>query len=137
MNNLRKFLIGGGLTAATLVGGGVGASMVNGVAGAATTSTTAATATAPAAAPAADAAPRDPSLGGHTANGKTETLLTGDDADKAKAAALAAVPGATIERVETDADGQAYEAHIVKADGTHATVLFDSSFKVVEVQAGR
>ena len=36
-------------------------------------------------------------------NGITETLLTGDTAKKAKAAALAAVPGGTIERVETNA----------------------------------
>ena len=37
---------------------------------------------------------RDPSLGGHQANGKTEKLLTGDTAAKVKAAALAKVPGA-------------------------------------------
>jgi hypothetical protein len=36
-----------------------------------------------------------------------ETLLTGDDASKAEAAAKAELPGATIVRVETDADGNA------------------------------
>src|SRR5262245_1270852 len=42
-----------------------------------------------------------------------ETLLTGDTASKVTAAALAKVPGATIVRVETDADGHAkYEAHL-------------------------
>jgi hypothetical protein len=134
MYNLRTILIGGGLTAAALVGGGVGASMVNGVAGAQTASTAT---TAPATTAPATAAPRhDPSQGGHQANGRTETLLTGDQADKARTAALEAVPGATIERVETDADGEAYEAHVVKSDGSHATVLFDQDFKVVRVDAG-
>ena len=74
---------------------------------------------------------RDPSLGGHQANGKTEKLLTGDTAAKVKAAALAKVPGGTIERVETDADtGSPYEAHIKKSDGSEVIVYVDSSFKV-------
>ncbi len=63
-----------------------------------------------------------------------EKLLTGDDATKAKAAALAKVPGATIVRVETDADGGGvYEAHITKSDGSPATVLMDKSFTVTSV----
>jgi hypothetical protein len=62
------------------------------------------------------------------------TLLTGANAAKAKAAALKAVPGATVERVETDADGGAYEAHVVKPDGTRATVKMDKSFAVTGVQ---
>ncbi len=43
-----------------------------------------------------------------------ETPLTGDNAAKAKAAALAKLPGATVVRVWTDADGDAYEAHVTK-----------------------
>jgi len=74
--------------------------------------------------------------GPHQANGVTETPLTGADADKATAAAQAAVPGATIDRVETDADGDAYEAHVTKADGTKATVKMDSSFTVTSVEDG-
>jgi hypothetical protein len=66
-----------------------------------------------------------------------ETLLTGDAAAKVRQAALAKVAGATIIRVETDADGNAaYEAHIVKADGTRATVYVDKQFEVVSVQTG-
>lgn len=66
-----------------------------------------------------------------------ETLLTGTNAEKAKAAALKALPGATIERVETEADGNGvYEAHVTKADGTRATVFFDKDFKVLGVQTG-
>lgn len=78
----------------------------------------------------------DPSKGGHTANGKTEELLTGDTATKVTEAALAAVPGATIERVETDAEGAAYEAHLVTSDGKHQTVTFDADYNVVEIQDG-
>jgi hypothetical protein len=64
-----------------------------------------------------------------------ETPLTGDPLAKVRAAALAKVPGATIERVETDADGHAkYEAHIVKSDGTPATVYVDEQFAVVSVE---
>ncbi|MDQ6753088.1 MAG: hypothetical protein M3017_06725, partial [Actinomycetota bacterium] len=78
----------------------------------------------------------DPSRGGHQANGITEQLLTGDTAAKVKAAALAANPGATIQRVENDAEGATYEAHILKADGTAATVKLDASFKVTATETG-
>ena len=64
-----------------------------------------------------------------------ETLLTGDTAAKVTAAAKAKEPGATIERVETDSDG-VYEAHMVRADGTHITVQVDASFAVTGVQEG-
>jgi hypothetical protein len=79
----------------------------------------------------------DPTKGGHVGqNGVREELLTGDQADKAKAAALAAVPGGTIERVETDAEGDAFEAHMTKADGSHVTVKFDSNFNVTKTESG-
>ena len=68
--------------------------------------------------------------GPHQANGVTETALTGDDATKATAAAQAAVPGATVDRAETDADGAAYEVHMTKPDGTKVTVKLDSNFAV-------
>ncbi len=78
-------------------------------------------------------APRDPSQAGHMANGKTETLLSGDTAAKVKAAALAKVSG-TVERVETNVDSSApYEAHIMKSDGTEVEVQVDSDFTVAAV----
>jgi uncharacterized membrane protein YkoI len=74
---------------------------------------------------------RDPSLGGHRANGITEKLLSGDTASKVEAAAKAKIPGATVERVENDADtGSAYEAHVRKADGSEVIVYVDASFHV-------
>ncbi|HKR65643.1 MAG TPA: hypothetical protein VJZ00_18070 [Thermoanaerobaculia bacterium] len=64
-----------------------------------------------------------------------ETLLTDGTATSVRNAALAKVPGATIVRVETDADGNApYEAHLIKSDGTPATVYVDKSFNVVSVE---
>lgn len=74
--------------------------------------------------------------GPHTANGKTEEVLTGDTAARVTTAALAAQPGATIDRVETDADGATYEAHMTKADGTRITVLFDEGFSVTGTEDG-
>jgi hypothetical protein len=66
-----------------------------------------------------------------------ETVLTGDTASKVTAAAEAKVPGATIERVETDADGHAaYEAHMVKSDGSRITVYVNKQFEVVGTEDG-
>lgn len=66
-----------------------------------------------------------------------ETPLTGDTAAKVRALALAKVPGGTIIRVETDADGNAaYEAHMVRSDGTPVTVYVSKQLQVVSVQSG-
>lgn len=66
-----------------------------------------------------------------------ETLLTGDTKTKVEAVATAKLPGATIVRSETDADGNAkYEVHMVRADGTPATVYVDASFNFVSVETG-
>jgi hypothetical protein len=66
-----------------------------------------------------------------------ETLLTGDTAAKVREAALAKVSGGTIERVETDADGNAaYEAHMTRSDGSRVTVYVNKSFEVVGTQNG-
>ena len=151
MNPLRKALISAGLVGSTLVGGALGASLLNGTANAAgsSTSSSSAAATTPATPDPATGAPGghggrgpaggtfDPSQGGHVGqNGVTEALLTGDTAEKVKAAALAAVPGATVERVENDAEGSPYEAHMTKSDGSHVTVKVDSNFTVTGVENG-
>ena len=127
----RKFVIGGALAASTLVGSALGATFLNVGAGAQTSPSTSVPA-----AP-ADRPPHDPSMGGHRGqNGVTEELLTGDTAEKVKAAALAAVPGGTVERVENDAEGATYEAHMTKEDGTRVTVKLDADFTVTGVEAG-
>src|SRR3954449_10160186 len=121
MKFAQKAMVSGALLAATFAGGAVGASLV-GNAGAQTSVPSTA----------APAAP-DPTQGGHVANGITETLLTGDTASKVTAAAQAAVPGATVDRVETDAEGAPYEAHMTKSDGSKVTVKVSSDFSVASV----
>jgi hypothetical protein len=60
----------------------------------------------------------------------------GDTAARVRQLALARVgSSATVVRVETDADGHAaYEAHMVRADGTPVTVYVDRQFDVVSVE---
>jgi uncharacterized membrane protein YkoI len=66
-----------------------------------------------------------------------ETLLTGNTEAQVRKAALARVSGGTIERVETDADGNAaYEAHMMTSDGNRVTVYVNKSFDVVSVESG-
>ena len=146
MNTLRKALISVGLVGSTLTGGAIGAALMNGTANAADAGTsTSSTATAPAATAPANGGPGghggpgggnfDPSKGGHVGqNGVTEALLTGDTAAKVKAAALAAVPGGTVERVENDAEGSPYEAHMTKSDGSRVTVKVDDNFSVTTIE---
>jgi uncharacterized membrane protein YkoI len=74
---------------------------------------------------------------GSTAQRRNETALTGDTATKVREAALAKSGGGTVERVETDADGHAaYEAHIVKPDGSRVTVYVNKQFEVVGTETG-
>src|SRR4051794_41746953 len=61
--------------------------------------------------------------------------LTGDTKTKVEAAVLAAYPGATIERSETD-NGGVYEAHITTTSGDELTVLVGEDFTVTGTQAG-
>ncbi len=64
-----------------------------------------------------------------------ETVLTGDALAKVTELASAKVPGGTIVRVETDADGHAaYEAHMTNASGAPVTVYVDKQFNVVSVE---
>jgi hypothetical protein len=114
------------VTAAIAVGVAAGS---YGVAAAATSSGSASGSAQPAAAPSAG------QPWGHQRS--DETLLTGETAAKVRALALAKVPGGTIIRVETDADGNAaYEAQMVRADGTPVTVYVSKQLQVVSVQNG-
>lgn len=67
-----------------------------------------------------------------------EKALTGDTLKSASDAALAANAGAKVVDATTEdpaeKTGAAYEVHITKADGTRATVLEDSSFKVLSTR---
>jgi hypothetical protein len=138
MHPVKKTVLAGALVASTLAGGAIGAALISGSANAADTpSTTTPAANGNGSTSSSSAQPAfDPTKGGHQANGITEQLLTGDTADKAKAAALAAVPGGTVQRVENDAEGATYEAHMTKSDGSQVTVKMDANFKVTGVETG-
>jgi len=131
MNPARKALVAGAMAGTALLGGALGATMF-GSAGAQTGTTTA-----PSTEASGSTTAPDPGHGPHVANGITEAELTGDDASKAIAAAQAAVPGASVERAETDAEGAAYEVHMTKSDGSEITVKLDSSFQVTGTVDGR
>jgi hypothetical protein len=67
-----------------------------------------------------------------------EQALPSDVAAKVAAAAKAKVPGATVERTETDVDhGSPYEAHLRKSDGTDLDVLVNRDYKVTAVNTIR
>jgi hypothetical protein len=134
MKTKAKRLRVGLAIAATTVGAALGGAAIAGAAtsGSTSTSTSGASSTASGASTATRDAP-DPSK---MTNGPGETLLTGTTAEKVKAAALAAVPGGTIIRVETDSAGSPYEAHVTKSDGTQVTVKIDANFKVTATEDG-
>jgi hypothetical protein len=67
--------------------------------------------------------------------GPSETVLSGTALSSAVAAADTAVPNATVLRAESGSSG-IYEVHMKKADGTHVTVVEDSSFTVTSVDEG-
>ena len=127
MNRLSRLAV----AAALAVGLGAGSYGIAGAAsgsGSSTTTTTTSTAQ-PSAPPGASA--QNP-WGNQRSD---EMLLTGDALAKVTAIAQAKVPGGTIVRVETDADGHAaYEAHMTKADGTPVTVYVDKNFNFVSVE---
>lgn len=78
---------------------------------------------------AADTTPTPSASASALAGNPAETPLTGETADKVKAAVENKYPDATIERLENDSDG-VYEAHIRKADGTPAVVTLDENFAI-------
>jgi uncharacterized membrane protein YkoI len=111
-----------GLVAFAALGGLVGATVAVGAGSAKKSTTTTATTT-------------ETARPGHAG----ETPLTGDVLAKVNAAAVAKV-GGTVDSATTENDGDdanaAYEAHVTKADGTHATVILDKSYNVLAVETG-
>ena len=117
-----------GLVVSGLLAGGILAGSQ--VANAASSPTSSASTSAASSAPNAGV---DPATMTH---GPGETLLTDGTASKVKAAALTAVPGGTVIRVETDSAGSPYEAHVQKSDGSIVTVKIDNSFNVTSTESG-
>jgi hypothetical protein len=132
MNRARAWIVTGAVAVGAAIGAAGIATAASGTPQAAQGAASAAP-SAPAGQPADGAAPQDPATVGH---GPGETVLTGTTAEKVRAAALAAVPGGTVIRVETDSAGSPYEAHMRKADGTEVTVKVDATFKVTATESG-
>lgn len=79
-------------------------------------------------------------LGGAAIAGATqgsdeaERSLQGPEADRARAAALQATAGGTVQGVERDSEkGATYEVEVRKADGSTVDVRLDGSYKVVTI----
>jgi hypothetical protein len=128
----RKVRLAGmaGLIAAGAIAGGVLASTA-GASAATTSNTSAAPSATNNAAPAAA-----PSSQSSTPVRSDEKAVSDAIAATLKAKALAAVPGGTVYRVETDAGDGTYEAHMTKADGSLVTVKFDANLNVKSVESG-
>jgi hypothetical protein len=74
---------------------------------------------------------------GTAAHEEHETAVTGEDADKAEAAAVKAVGGGTAGDVTTDYFGKGYEVTVTKSDGSKVEIHLDSSFDVMGPPGGR
>lgn len=144
MNPIRKAIIGSAAIL-TLAGGAAGLALTGTASAASDSGSTDTTVVADDAAttpPADGQAPQGgrphggAPAGPHQANGITEEVVTGDTATSVEAAVTAAYPDATIERMETDAEGAAYEAHITQADGSDLTVKLDASFAITDTVQG-
>ena len=64
-----------------------------------------------------------------------DTPLSGAAAERAKAAAQAAVPDATVREIERDTEdtaGSGYEVELVQPDGSTVKVRLDAAYKVIE-----
>ena len=128
----RKRWVGAaGLLAAGVISGGVLASAL-----AASASSNSSTASGSTLSSAGSAAARPPGPGGAQPVRPDEKSVSSATAATLRAAALKAVPGGTVYRIETDAGDGVYEAHMKKADGSLVTVKFDKNLKVTKVESG-
>jgi uncharacterized membrane protein YkoI len=70
------------------------------------------------------------------AAGQDPGSLTGSSVRRARAAALAAVPGATVREVEpaSSASGAAWHVELIQGDGAKVEVELNASFETVKIQ---
>jgi hypothetical protein len=70
-----------------------------------------------------------------TAAGRDATNLTGSPAQRARAAALGAVPGATVREVErASTSGAVWHVELLQRDGTKVEVDLNASFETVKIE---
>ena len=134
---LKIALVGGGVAAGVIVATALGASAAttsgSGSSAMSQTSTSQSAASQPAAPPGKRGMFDH---GGSAPVRSDEKSLDSALTVKLKAAALKAVPGGTVYRIETDAGDGTYEAHMTKADGSLVTVKFDKNGAVTGVEQG-
>ncbi len=118
-----------GLLAAGVISGGVLASALS-----ASASTSAASGSTASSASSGDA--RTPGPGGAQPARSGEKSVPSATAAALRAAALKAVAGGTVYRIETDAGDGVYEVHMTKPGGSLVTVKFDKNLKVTKVESG-
>jgi len=116
-----------GLGVAALSGAAVGGAAVAGAANSNSGTTT----VPPAASGKPPPALRDMPAPGTAAHEDHEQAVTGEAADKAKAAAVKAVGGGTAGDVTTSYFGNGYEVTVTQSDGGKVEVHLDSSFNVM------
>jgi hypothetical protein len=89
-----------------------------------------------AAVPAAAAQAAKKQTGGESApdRGKDDGVqLHGTPAERAGAAAKAAVPGARVNEIERTDSGSGYEVELIRPDGSVVDVVLDGGFNVIKV----
>jgi hypothetical protein len=123
-DKVKKVALGVAALSGAAVGGAAVAGAANSHSG--TTATPAATAGQPPPNP-----PRNMPAPGTAAHEDAEKAVTGDDAAKARAAAVKAAGGGTAGDVTTDYFGEGYEVTVTKADGSKVEYHLDSSFRVL------
>jgi hypothetical protein len=119
-----------GLLAAGVISGGVLASALS----ASASSTSAAGGSTASSASSGDE--RAPGPGGAQPVRSDEKSVSSATAAALRAAALKAVEGGTVYRIETDAGDGVHEVHMTKAGGSLVTVKFDKNLKVTKVESG-
>jgi hypothetical protein len=119
------------MAAAALVALALGGSALAGAAGSSsgTSTSTNPSATAPSGQPHRPAFPAG-EVPGTAAHENAEKAVTGANAEKARAAAVASVGGKAGE-VTTDFRNDGYEVTVTKSDGSQVTVHLDRSFRVM------
>ena len=118
------------LLAAGAISGGILATALSASASGSASATAASTVSSP------SGGAMTPGPGGAQPVRSDEKIVTGATAATLRAAALKAVPGASVYRIETDAGDGAYEVHMKEADGSLVTVKFDKNLKVTKVESG-
>ena len=131
---MKIALVGAGIAVGAIAATAVGASATSSTSGSGSTSGSASTSTSSPPGP----RPHDRNFrpGGAAPVRDDEKSLGAALTAKLKAAALKAVPGGTVYRIETDAGDGTYEAHMTKSDGSPVTVKFDKNATVTRVEEG-